>query len=103
MVAAFDSVRDELVADRGLGYRQVASEGQYTAETANQRRHPMTESTRPTCETCRYVGWTGTQFYDCRRHAPIARDEENRLGGVIERHWPMVESRDWCGDHEPKP
>jgi hypothetical protein len=54
---------------------------------------------RPSCHTCRFLGGAG-QFYDCRRHAPIAKNEENRRGGVIEPHWPMVEMHHWCGDHE---
>jgi hypothetical protein len=55
-------------------------------------------ASRPTCETCRFLGGVGA-FYDCRRHAPITFRE---WGGVMQARWPQVEGHHWCGDHEPR-
>jgi hypothetical protein len=52
------------------------------------------------CASCRFSDWTGTQYLNCKRHAPIAKDEPDRLGGITEAHWPMVHSNQWCGDYE---
>lgn len=56
---------------------------------------------KPTCATCRFAGWTGSPWRECRRHAPITGPGMQRLGGVNDPIWPMVEERQWCGDHEP--
>jgi hypothetical protein len=56
---------------------------------------------KPVCSNCRFRGVTGTQFYECLRHAPVTLPGPQRLGGVIDSHWPMVEPDQWCGDHMP--
>ena len=63
---------------------------------------PTRKRTTPldNCERCEFAGWTGTQYYTCRRGAPTTDPDRThmRLGGIYSAVWPHVEARDWCGE-----
>lgn len=62
----------------------------------------MTDS----CETCVFyrfagVGLRGWSAGACHRHAPTPVAESG-YGNMPVGKWPLVQSRDWCGEFKPK-
>ncbi len=61
------------------------------------------------CGSCRFsekeigaLDVTGT-IRRCRRYPPCAQGLVNQRGGVANMTiWPVVQTLDWCGEHEPK-
>jgi hypothetical protein len=57
------------------------------------------QSTRQTCQTCRFWRRDDAESGLCRRHAP--RPARQHGDGVYFAVFPLVENGDWCGEHEP--
>lgn len=56
---------------------------------------------KPLCATCRFLDWGTGEYAYCKRHAPHPKPEVTGYGYDIS--WPIVESDEWCGEHEPEP
>lgn len=50
------------------------------------------------CDECRffYINQTTVNNGECRRHAPVVR-QENPFA-----RWPIIDRDKWCGEYEPK-
>lgn len=60
---------------------------------------------QPKCETCRW--WDGVaedEIAECRRLPPQFIIEQIDPGTSHGDHafWPLVDSDQWCGEHQPK-
>lgn len=60
----------------------------------------------PTCASCR---WWETEssscpgvFGECRRNAPIRREDREGVRAYPYPAWPPTSAQDWCGEHAPR-